>query len=76
MKQLQVGLGERSYPIWIGHDLLPELTPALDRAGFPRRIGMVTNPTVGMAAARSASSTSPTARSTRPSRRWRAFTIR
>jgi 3-dehydroquinate synthase len=47
MKQLTVGLGERSYPIWIGHDQLPNLGSALDAVGFPRRVGLVTNPTVG-----------------------------
>ncbi len=47
MKQVEVGLGTRSYPIWIGHDLLPELTAALEAVQFPRRVGIVTNPTVG-----------------------------
>ncbi|TLM68927.1 MAG: 3-dehydroquinate synthase [Deltaproteobacteria bacterium] len=47
MKQVTVGLGERSYPIWIGCDHLPKLKEALDAVGFPRRIGIITNPTVG-----------------------------
>lgn len=47
MKQVKVGLGERSYPIWIGHGQLPELGGALDAVGFPRRVAIVTNPTVG-----------------------------
>jgi len=47
MKQVTVGLGERSYPIWIGHDLLPRLPAALDAVNFPRRVGIVTNSTVG-----------------------------
>lgn len=47
MRQVTVGLGERSYPIWIGHDQLPKLSEALDAVSFPRRIGIVTNPTVG-----------------------------
>ncbi|NJC89368.1 MAG: 3-dehydroquinate synthase [Desulfuromonas sp.] len=47
MRQVMVGLGARSYPIWIGHAQLPKLNEALDAVGFPRRVGLVTNPTVG-----------------------------
>lgn len=47
MKKIMVGLGERSYPIWIGHGQLSDLAAALDAAGFPKRVGIVTNPTVG-----------------------------
>lgn len=47
MRQVTVGLGERSYPIWIGHSHLPKLSEALDAVDFPRRVGIVTNPTVG-----------------------------
>jgi 3-dehydroquinate synthase len=47
MKQVTVGLGERSYPIWVGHGQLPKLGEALDAASFPRRVAIVTNPTVG-----------------------------
>jgi 3-dehydroquinate synthase len=47
MNQLTVGLGARSYPIWIGHNQLNKLSEALDEVGFPRRVGLVTNPTVG-----------------------------
>lgn len=47
MEQVTVGLGARSYPIWIGHELLPQLPAALDAVNFPRRIGIVTNTTVG-----------------------------
>lgn len=46
MKQLTVGLGDRSYPIWIGHDQTTRLSEALDTVNFPRRVGLVTNPTV------------------------------
>lgn len=47
MKRVMVGLDARSYPIWIGRDQLPKLSEALDAVGFPRRVGVVTNPTVG-----------------------------
>ena len=47
MKQVTVGLGTRSYPIWIGRNQLANLTAALDAVAFPRRVGVVTNPTVG-----------------------------
>jgi 3-dehydroquinate synthase len=47
MKQVTVGLGARSYPIWIGRNQLANLTAALDDVAFPRRVGVVTNPTVG-----------------------------
>jgi 3-dehydroquinate synthase len=47
MKQITVGLGERSYPIWIGRDILPRLGEALNAVSFPNKIAIVTNPTVG-----------------------------
>ncbi|MDY6849750.1 MAG: 3-dehydroquinate synthase [Thermodesulfobacteriota bacterium] len=43
---IEVGLGERSYPIWIGSGVLPRLGEALKRVSFPRRIAVVTNETV------------------------------
>ncbi len=46
MEKLQVGLGERSYPIWIGEGILDRLGEALREAGFPRRVAVVTNDTV------------------------------
>jgi len=46
-EQLTVGLGARSYPIWIGDGIMPRLAGALDAVSFPRRVVVVTNPTVG-----------------------------
>ncbi|AJF06060.1 3-dehydroquinate synthase [Geoalkalibacter subterraneus] len=46
VKLIEVGLGERSYPIWIGSGVLPRLGEALKRVSFPRRIAVVTNETV------------------------------
>lgn len=46
MERLTVGLGERSYPIWIGSGILDRLGEALKEVRFPRRVGVVTNPTV------------------------------
>lgn len=46
MESLTVGLGERSYPIWIGDGILDRLAAALDAVFFPRRVAVVTNPTV------------------------------
>ncbi len=46
MESLTVGLGERSYPIWIGDGILERLAEALDAVAFPRRVAVVTNPTV------------------------------
>lgn len=46
MESLTVGLGERSYPIWIGDGVLDRLAEALDAVDFPRRVAVVTNPTV------------------------------
>ena len=43
---LNVGLRDRSYPIWIGSGILDRLGEALIRVHFPRRIALVTNPTV------------------------------
>ncbi|MDT8441820.1 MAG: 3-dehydroquinate synthase [Desulfuromonadales bacterium] len=47
MEQLTVGLGERSYPIWIGDTILTGLPEALRQIAFPKRIALVTNPVVG-----------------------------
>ncbi len=46
MKKLTVGLGDRSYPIWIGADILARLGEALREVSFPKRIAVVSNPTV------------------------------
>ena len=46
-EQLTVGLEGRSYPIWIGDGILPRLAEALHTVEFPRRVVVVTNPTVG-----------------------------
>jgi 3-dehydroquinate synthase len=43
---LTVGLGDRSYPIQIGSGILDRLGEALQGVKFPRRVGIVTNPTV------------------------------
>lgn len=47
MKQIVVGLGERSYPIWIGERILPSLDKALDSISFPKKLAVITNPLVG-----------------------------
>jgi len=44
---LQVGLQERSYPIWIGDGILNRIGEALDAVRFPKKIGVVCNSTVG-----------------------------
>lgn len=46
LEQLTVGLGERSYPIWVGDGILENLGEALHAVGFPRKVAVVTNPTV------------------------------
>lgn len=43
---MMVGLGERSYPIWIGGGILSRLPEALHEAKFPRKVAIVTNPVV------------------------------
>jgi 3-dehydroquinate synthase len=45
-ERLVVGLGERSYPIWVGEGILDRLGEALAQTGFPRQVAVVTNPTV------------------------------
>lgn len=47
MNQIVVGLGERSYPIWIGERILANVGLALDEVDFPLKVAVVTNPTVG-----------------------------
>ncbi|MDO3376763.1 3-dehydroquinate synthase [Geoalkalibacter halelectricus] len=46
MKNLTVGLGERSYPIVIGSGILPDLGVSLRAVAFPRKVAIVTNETV------------------------------
>jgi len=47
MKQIYVGLGDRSYPIWIGEGILENLTEALNGVSFSKKVAVITNPTVG-----------------------------
>ncbi len=47
MNQVIVGLGERSYPIWIGERILPNIGAALDEVNFPSKVAIITNPLVG-----------------------------
>jgi len=46
MNQIIVGLGERSYPIWIGERILSNIGTALNEVDFPQKVTVVTNPTV------------------------------
>jgi 3-dehydroquinate synthase len=46
LERLTVGLGERSYPIWVGDGILEGLGEGLRAADFPRKVAIVTNPTV------------------------------
>jgi len=46
MEILNVGLGDRSYPIWIGEGTLNNLPDMLDQVKFPRKVAVVSNPTV------------------------------
>ena len=46
LEKLTVGLGERSYPIWIGDGILDRAGEALEEAGFPRIVAVISNPTV------------------------------
>ena len=47
MNKIIVGLAERSYPIWIGQEIYADLGAALDEVNFPKKVAVVTNPTVG-----------------------------
>lgn len=46
LEKLVVGLAERSYPIWIGAGIFDRLPQALAEVSFPRRVAVVSNPTV------------------------------
>jgi 3-dehydroquinate synthase len=46
MEKITVALGDRSYPILIGNALLDRLGQELVAIDFPRRLAIVTNPTV------------------------------
>lgn len=45
-RKITVGLGDRSYPILVGHDVLDQLAGALAEIGFPRQVAIITNDTV------------------------------
>ncbi len=47
LKIINVGLGERSYPIWIGRGIFDALGDALQQVAFPKKVAIVTNETVG-----------------------------
>lgn len=46
LERLTVGLGDRSYPIWVGDGILDRLGEALVAVDFPRKVAVVTNPTI------------------------------
>jgi 3-dehydroquinate synthase len=46
LERITVGLGDRSYPIWIGHGILERLGEALREADFPCKVAVVSNPIV------------------------------
>ncbi len=46
-ERIYVGLGERSYPIWIGENIFPTIGTALNEVGFPKKVAVVTNPSIG-----------------------------
>lgn len=46
MHTLQVNLGERSYPIYLGEDLLSQAGMLLKQAACGEKVGIITNPTV------------------------------
>jgi len=46
MRTLKVSLGDRSYPIYLGEELLSQAGELLREAGCGEKVGIVTNPTV------------------------------
>jgi 3-dehydroquinate synthase len=46
LERLRVGLGDRAYPIWVGHGIMERLGEALREVEFPARVAVVSNPTV------------------------------
>ncbi len=46
LQHLLVGLGDRAYPIWIGHGIFDRLGEALNTVKFPRKMAIVTSPSV------------------------------
>jgi 3-dehydroquinate synthase len=46
MQTLTVNLGERSYPIHVGEEILPQAGALLAQAGLHGKVAIVTNPTV------------------------------
>jgi 3-dehydroquinate synthase len=47
MRTLTVNLGERSYPIYVGEDLLSQTGEILRRVGLGKKVGIVTDAKVG-----------------------------
>ena len=46
MEKLTVNLGDRSYPIYVGTDILEQAGDFLRQAGFRGKVAIITNPTV------------------------------
>ena len=46
MEKLTVNLGDRSYPIHIGENILPQIGELMQEAGLRGKVAVVTNPTV------------------------------
>lgn len=46
MIDIEVGLGDRSYPVRVGHGCLREVGEAYRKRGLGRRVAIITNPTV------------------------------
>lgn len=46
MEKLSVPLADRSYPLLIGQHILTTMGDELDSIGFPRRVAVISNPTV------------------------------
>ena len=46
MRTLNVSLGDRSYPIYVGDGILSSAGDFLQRAGLRGKVAVITNPTV------------------------------
>lgn len=46
IEKITVGLGDRTYPVWIGAGIMDCLGEALQAIGFPQKVAVVTNPMV------------------------------
>lgn len=45
-RKVEVALGDRSYPVYVGTEVAPSFAPTCQQHGIPRRVGVITDTNV------------------------------